>query len=173
MLLTIFGVISLTIIYLIGKFFNKNMIGPIIISILIGLNFEIQVAPMFIYNTEKLNYYFIAYDRAIPISIIIAWSCALCSCILIIEIIQKIKSEKINISKYFLYGLVVIAVTGVPLEFIGYNTGLWTYTYAENIIKIMGVPWPAILGWFFFGTVFLSTIKLYENNLNEKIIKSG
>jgi len=145
------------------------MIGIIIIALLIGLFFEIQVAPMFLYNTEKLTYYFIVGGDAVPISIIIAWGSTLSTCILIIEIIKKIKSEEINNFEYFLYGLISIAITGVPLEFIGYDLGLWTYTYAENLFLIKGVPWTAIVGWFFFGTVFLSAIKVYKGILNRKM----
>jgi len=161
----ILGILSLIIIYLIGRFLRKKMVGVIIISLIIGLLFEIQVAPMFLYNTEKLTYYFMIGGQAVPISIIMAWSCTLSACILLIEIIKKTKSEKINNFKYFLYGLISLAITGVPLEFIGYNLGLWTYTYAENLLLINGVPWTAIVGWFFFGTVFLATIRIYENKI--------
>lgn len=173
MFLTILGILLLVVIYFIGRFLKKNIVGVIIIGLIIGLIFEIQVAPMFLYDTKKLPYYFIVGVEAIPISIILAWSCTLSSCILLIEIIKKIRSEEITNGKYFFYGLISLAITGVPLEFIGYYTGLWSYTYTENLFLIGGVPWPAIIGWFFFGTVFLSTIKLYEGILKEKMLRIG
>jgi len=164
----ILGIFSIVIIYIIGKGLKKNMIGSLFLGIIIGLMFEIQVAPMFLYNTEKLTYYFVVGVEAIPISIILAWCCTLNTCILLIEIIKKIKSEeKITNGKYFFYGLISLLITGVLLEFIGHHLGLWSYTYTEGLFLITGVPWPAILGWFFFGTVFLATIKVYEKGINE------
>ena len=164
----VLGIVCLIIIYLIGRFLKKKMFGAITISLLIGLLFEIQVAPMFLYDTEKLPYYFVVGGEAIPLSIIVAWGCTLSTCVLLIEIIKKMMGQEINNLKYFLYGLVSLLITGVPLEFIGRNLGLWSYTYSENLFKILDVPWTAVFGWFFYGTIFLSTIKLYEDYLNKR-----
>ena len=169
MFLTILAILLLIVIYVIGRLLKKNMIGVIIIGTLIGLIFEVQIAPMFLYNTEKLTYYFIVGDQAVPISIVFAWGCTLSFCILLIEIIKKIRSKKINNCKFFFYGLIFLAITGIPLEFMGHHLGLWVYTYTENLILIKGVPWTAITGWFFFGTIFLASIKVYEDEIEKRI----
>lgn len=161
MFLTILGVLSLIVIYVIGKFLRKNIVEIIIISLLIGLFFEMTMFPMFIYDTSKVTFFFTIENRNIPIGIILSWGCVLSFSYLLTKLLlNKLLKSSSNLS-FFLSSLISILITGVPSEFLGYYMGYWKYSFG-GVSLIYNIPWTAILGWIFFGTTFLATIRVYE-----------
>jgi len=163
------GILCLIVIYAIGKFLKKNMIGVIIISLTIGLFFEVTMFPMFVYDTTKLTFFFTIENRNIPISIILAWGCVLSFSFLLSNALEKKILKTSSNASFLLFSLISLLIVGIPAEFVGYHMGFWKYSFSD-VSLIFDIPWTAIFGWIFFGTLFLSTIKSYEGYLNRKRI---
>jgi hypothetical protein len=62
-------------------------------------------------------------------------------------------------------------IFGLPLEFIGYNIGLWKYSCMEHITKFFNIPWPAPFGWIFTAALYLTVVKIYGNEIDRIIYK--
>lgn len=171
MLLTIFAAICLIVIYLVGREIKKNMIGKIIMGTIFGFFIEMSTSPMFVYDTDKLTWYFVVGNEEIVIGILLAWACVLSVAATATESLQrKILKREDNISYYFC-GILSMLIFGLPLEFVGYNIGLWKYASMENVSKIFDLPWPAPFGWVFPSGFYLAIVKIYGNEIDGIIQK--
>jgi len=171
MLLTISASICLILIYFLGKKTKRNMAGKIIIGIILGLLFEMTTSPMFIYDTKKLTWFFMIGNEEIILGIVLAWGCVLSVAATTAELLQsRILKRKDNISYYFC-GLISMLIFGFPLELIGYNIGLWEYSFVEHIPKIFNIPWTAPFGWTFPAGFYLSIVKIYGKDIDKIIQK--
>ncbi len=140
-------------------------------GIIFGLFIEMSTSPMFIYDTNKLTWFFTIGNEEIIVGILLAWGCVLSVGATVAELLQsKILKRKDNISYYFC-GLISMLIFGFPLELIGYNIGLWEYSCMEHTAKFFNLPWPAPFGWVFPGGFYLAIVKLYGNEIDRIIQK--
>ena len=81
------------------------------------------------------------------------------------------KTKNVRGETYFLRSLAFIFMSGITNEVIGHNIlMLWEYRY-QGVIDVMSLPWVVVLGWLFFGLIFLTTIRVYEDDV-EKLFKT-
>jgi len=168
MLWTVLSFVLLLIVYFIGKKFRKNLTGEVIIALIIGLVWEIVTGRMWLYDIKKLIVFYILGNE-IPIALVIAWGAVLTATVLLTWLLQKKIFKKVNDITYFVGGLISILLICITAESIGYNAGLWTYYFTENILPLVNLPVYIISWCFFFGTVFLATIKVYEDEIEKRI----
>jgi len=171
MLLTVSGIVCLIVIYFIGKKIKKNIIGKIIMGVIFGLFIEMSTSPMFIYDTNKLTWFFIIGNEEIVVGILLAWGCVFSVAATVTELIQSdILKRNDNISYYFL-ALISMLIFGLPLELIGHSVGMWRYSCMEHVPKFFNVPWPAVFGWIFPSGFYLAIVKIYGNDIDKIIQK--
>ena len=158
----------LVVVYFVGKKFRKNLTGEIIIALFIGLFWEIVTGRMWVYDIKKLIVFNIIGNE-IPVAVVFAWGVVLSASTLFSWLLQKNIFKKMNDITYFIGGLISIILICITSELIGYNTGLWEYYFGGILIPILNLPVYVLGAWFFFGTVFLATIKVYEDEIEKRI----
>lgn len=120
------------------------------------------------YDIKKLIVFYILGNE-IPVAVVIAWGVVLTASVLFTWLLQKKMFKTVNDVTYFICGLISILLICITAELVGYNLGLWTYYFTENLIPIINLPIYIVGAWFFFGTVFLATIKVYEDEIEKRI----
>jgi len=173
MFITILAIIALIIIFLIGKKSKQLMIGEIIIALILGLSVEILLAPVFKYNNTKLTLFFPLGAEKIYIGIVLAWGVVLSLATLMTRFLQKKIIKKSGDVVYLLCGIFSLLLIGASAEIIGYNLKLWIYTTKiETNIPIFNTPIRPVLGWLFFGSIFLIIIRVFEDEIEKiKLVK--
>ena len=158
----------LIIVYFIGKKFRKNLIGELIIGLILGLVWEIVTGRMWLYDVNKLIVFYVLGNE-ISVAVVIAWSVVLTASALFTWLLQKNIFKKINDMTYFVSGLISIPLICITAELIGYKAGLWRYYFTDNLVPLLNLPAYVIGAWFLLGTIFLATIKVYEDEIEKKI----
>jgi hypothetical protein len=173
MFITILAIVALIVIFLIGKKFKQLMIGEIIIALILGLSVEILLAPVFKYNNTKLTLFFPLGAEKIYIGIVIAWGVVLSTATLMARFLQKRIIKKSGDVIYFLCGIFSLLLIGASAEIVGYNLDLWEYTTRiETNIPIFNTPIRPVVGWLFFGSIFLVIIRVFEDEIEKiKLVK--
>lgn len=166
MILTILTAISLIVIFFIGKKFKQIMLGEIIIALILGLSVEILLAPVFNYNTERLSLFFKLGLEKIYMGIVLGWGVVLSAATLLARFLQKKIIKKSGNLIYLLCGIFSLLLIGASAEIIGYNLDFWQYTTRiETNIPIFNTPIRPVVGWLFFGSIFLIVIKVFEGEI--------
>jgi hypothetical protein len=175
MFITILAIVALIVIFLIGKKFKQLMIGEIIIALILGLSVEILLAPVFKYNNIKLTLFFPLGAEKIYIGIVLAWSVVLSLATLMTRFLQKKIIKKSGDVVYLLCGIFSLLLIGASAEIVGYNLHLWEYTTRiETNIPIFNTPIRPVMGWLFFGSIFLIVIRVFEDEIEKiKFIKEN
>ena len=164
----LFTLFLLLIVYGIGKGLNKNLTGDVLVGLIIGLVWEIVTGRLWLYDIKKLIVFYVLGNE-IPIAVIFAWGTVLMSSSLLTWLLQKKLFKKMDDVTYFIGGLISILLVCIPSETFGYNIGLWTYYFTGYIVPLINLPLYVVGAWFFFGIVFLATIKVYEDEIEKRI----
>jgi len=111
--------------YLIGRIVKRNLLPEIIISFLIGLNWEIYSAHEWVYNRSKLIMIDVGIE-IIPLDVVIAWSVVLSAVILLVYEIMKILNRTSKFA-FLVIGWLALFFVGFAIELVGYYGSFWSY----------------------------------------------
>jgi hypothetical protein len=123
---------------------------------------------MWLYDTNKLIVFYVLGNE-IPIAVVIAWGVVLTASSLLTWLLQKNIFKRMNDITYFVSGLISIIFICITSELVGYNVGLWNYYFSYNLVPVLNLPLYVIGMWFFLGTTFLASIKMYEDEIEKRI----
>ncbi len=124
------------------------------ICFLFGVVWEIITAANFTYanNLAPMIYFY----KDIPIAVCLWW---VVNFMLASDISQRLAKKYPDLIATFIAILLIM----LPLESIGHNLlKMWTYTDLTfvNVLPYW-LPWQVVLGWLFFGVLFLNTLHKY------------
>jgi len=156
-------VISLILVWIIGRIFKKNLIPEIVLGLLIGLSWEITTAPMWNYNTNVLTVFYIE-SQEISLDVIFLWGVTLTVSSLVIIFMQKRIFKKTNYKTFLLSTIIVFVIVGWLIEYIGSTYGFWTYLW-DYRMYLFDTPVITLYGWCFCGILYMSTIKFLRKGL--------
>jgi hypothetical protein len=154
--------------YLISRTLKRNLLPEIIISFLIGLNWEIYSAHEWVYDHSKLIMINVGIET-IPLDVVIAWSVVLSAVILIVYETMKILNRTSKFA-FLVIGCLVLFFVGFAIELVGYYGSFWTYTVKSDLyLWPTAIPLRIVIGWITLGTINLATIKFYRGYVEKKI----
>ncbi|HLC39277.1 MAG TPA: hypothetical protein VJJ76_00145 [archaeon] len=165
MLFVILTALSLVLIWFIGKALKRNLLPEMILGLIIGFSWELTTAPLWNYNISNLTLFYIE-GQEISLDVILLWGSTLGALSLIIEFMQKMLFKKSNKLTFLLSGIISFIVVGWAIEFLGTTYGFWTYSWDFNL-HILGVPVIVLYGWAFASVLYMSTIKIYANEIRK------
>ena len=166
-LITAFSIILLY--FVARKIWKKDLTGELIIGFALGFFWEVLTNGSWNYDTTRMITFYIGRAE-IPLEILMGWALVLAASILATGIIQKRFNWHGKLS-FFVVGMISIFVLGFATEIIGVNTNLWTYPDNRGVYEFGSFLFPSrvIGGWFYFGILFLTTIKYYEHVLEKNL----
>ena len=162
MIYLVLSLLSIPLVFLVGRLFKKNLIPEIIIGFAVGVSWEMVTAPLWIYNTNMLTAFYIE-GQEIPIEVVLLWASTLSFLSLTIGLMYEKIFEKTR-KLTFLSSLILFLVVGWLIEYIGTQYGFWSYSW-DLKVNIFSVPVVVLYGWVFESTLYVSTIQLYRKDI--------
>jgi hypothetical protein len=162
------GIFGIVLIHLIGrKLLKRHMYGEIAIGLIIGFLWEILTSSSWNYGPRITILTFAGMP--IPLEIILGWGSLLPAVFLLNIFLQKKLVKTPNTTSFFIMGLVSIFLIAIVTESFGYNAGYWTYVGTfSGFVPILNLPVEILVGWFFYGTLFLAVTRVYHRELEAK-----
>jgi hypothetical protein len=141
---------------------RKSIMNFFLSSSIIGIVWEIVTADFWIYDQNQFARIYVL-SQGIPIVIGLTWGVTLTLSLILIELVQNRFFQRRGKTMFLMCSIFTMALVGYLIEYVGIYFGIWSYTFAGNYqIWISIVPLRVWIGWAFFGTLMLSTVKLYS-----------
>jgi hypothetical protein len=141
---------------------RKSIMNFFVLSSIIGIVWEIVTADFWIYDRNQFARVYVL-NQGIPIVIGLIWGVTLTVSLIVIRLVQKKFFQRRDKTTFLMCSIVTMALVGYMVEYIGIYFGIWSYTFAVNYqIWVSIVPLRVWIGWTFFGTLMLSTVKFYS-----------
>lgn len=155
-------------VYIIGRLRGRNLLPEIVISLLIGLNWEIYSAHEWVYNSSKLLMVNV-WIETIPLDVVIAWGASLAATILVVYELMALFKTKSRLA-FLLSSWVALFFVGLVIELVGYYGNFWGYTVkSEILLWPTAIPLRVVFGWVTLGTYNLASISFYRDWVEKKI----
>lgn len=164
-------IISFVIFYIVLKIFvkRKDLMKFFLLSPIMGLAWEIMTADIWTYDMNQFTIFYF-WNQEIPLDGIFTWGVLFTLALILTELIQKKLFKKSDKVIFLISSILAMTLIGYLVEYTGIYFGMWSYTYAKNYpVWISIVPLNVWVGWMFFGTVMLTTIKFYSTKGKIKI----
>jgi hypothetical protein len=127
-----------------------------------GIVWEFVTADFWIYDRNQFARVYVL-NQGIQLVIGLAWGVTLTVCLLVIELGQNRFFQRSGKTTFLVCSLVTMALVGYMIEHVGISFGIWSYAFVGNYqVWVSIVPLRVWIGWMFFGTLMLSTIKYYS-----------
>ena len=162
MVYLILSILSIPLVFLLGRLFKKNLIPEIIIGFAVGVSWEIVTAPLWIYNANTLTLFYVE-GQEIPLEVLLLWSSGLSFLSLTINLMHEEilkKTRKLT----FLSSLILFLAAGWLIEYVSTQYGFWSYSWAFKV-SIFSVPVVVLYGWIFESALYVSAIQLYRKDI--------
>ena len=141
---------------------RKNIMNTFLLSSIMGIVWEIVTADFWIYDRNQFTWIYVL-NQGIPIVIGLTWGVTLTVSLIVIELIQNKFFQRRGKTMFLMCSILTMTLVGYLIEYIGIYFGIWSYTFAVNYQTwISIVPLRVWIGWTFFGTLMLTTVKYYS-----------
>lgn len=136
--------------WLFRRYAGRDVRGDLIAGSLLGIFMEFATEPLWDYHFRLTIY------KDVPLSVVTSWGVMYTLVVFVSEKAYFRLFDKTEITpgdkRIFLCDLVCGLLVGVPMEWVGLKTGIWTYRYDRlgwdwGMVPLLGMPWESIFGY--------------------------
>lgn len=141
---------------------RKEVMNFFLLAPIMGTIWESVTANYWTYDPTQFTLVYF-WNQQMPIEGIFTWGIIFTSSLLLAEFVQKKLFKHWSKISFLISTILVMVLIGYIVEYTGVYFSMWSYTYATDYqIWILIVPLRVWIGWLFFGTIMLSTVKFYS-----------